>query len=137
MLASLIKKDYPTYVSSQENEFYNQGTNHFSTKESSETHITVANSNNFERAYQQYKKLYPHISDQEAQARVVFDFLKENGSNLSYEKNHNDFNAELPSESGSQIGIHLTRSSNWGGFVNTASFIFHYRRNGIDKIMIK
>ena len=53
------------------------------------------------------------------------------------EKNHNDFNAELPSESGSQIGIHLTRSSNWGGFVNTASFIFHYRRNGIDKIMIK
>ena len=90
MLASLIKKDYPTYVSSQENEFYNQGTNNFSTKESSETHITVANSNNFERAYQQYKKLYPHISDQEAQARVVFDFLKENGSNFSYEKNHND-----------------------------------------------
>lgn len=52
-------------------------------------------------------------------------------------ESHNDLNNGLAPMDGKQISINLTRSSSWGGFVNTASFIYHYKNNSIEKTVIK
>ena len=38
---------------------------------------------------------------------------------------------------GTQISMNPMRSSNWGGFVNTSVFIYHYNKSGIEKIPVK
>lgn len=50
---------------------------------------------------------------------------------------NNDFNKSLPEKDGQEIGINMVRTSNWGGFVNTASFIYKYSKNGVNKTLIK
>ena len=50
---------------------------------------------------------------------------------------NNDFNMPLPEAAGYEIGINMARTSSWGGFVNTASFIYKYSKNGVNKTLIK
>lgn len=51
--------------------------------------------------------------------------------------NGSDLTGTLPESVGSQIAISLRRSSSWGGFVNTASFIYQYSENGFEKVTIQ
>lgn len=52
--------------------------------------IVVANAHEFQKAFTRYKTENPQMDDIEARARVVFDFLQQNNSSFSYDKNKND-----------------------------------------------
>ena len=51
--------------------------------------------------------------------------------------NGNDFNKPMQATDGLEIGINIVRTSSWGGFVNTASFIYNYTTKGVEKHMLK
>ena len=52
-------------------------------------------------------------------------------------ENNNDFNKSTECAEGKQISINLSRSSNWGGFVNTACYIYQYTSKGLKKHILK
>ena len=51
--------------------------------------------------------------------------------------NGNDFNKPMQAADGLEIGINIVRTSSWGGFVNTASFIYNYTTKGVEKHILK
>ena len=51
--------------------------------------------------------------------------------------NGNDFNKPMQATDGLEIGINIVRTSSWGGFVNTASFIYNYTTKGVEKHILK
>lgn len=51
--------------------------------------------------------------------------------------NGNDFNKPTIESDGLEVSIKMTRTSNWGGFVNTASYIYKYDSTGRKKIIIR
>lgn len=51
--------------------------------------------------------------------------------------NNNDFNKGLLLKDCRELCINLTRSSSWGGFVNTGSYIYTYTTKGMEKIILK
>ena len=51
--------------------------------------------------------------------------------------NGNDFNKPMQATDGLEIGINIVRVSSWGGFVNTASFIYKYTTKGVEKHLLK
>ena len=89
-LASTIANERDTYATTQEDKNYNLGTMQKDEDIGLSANIVVVNANKFKSAYSNYKKQYPLMPETETQARVVFDFLKENGSNFSYDENKND-----------------------------------------------
>lgn len=51
--------------------------------------------------------------------------------------NDNDFNRGLSLKDCRELCINLTRSSSWGGFVNTGSYIYMYTSKGLEKTILK
>lgn len=95
-------KDYPKelyktiienkkeFAHTKESPFYNFGTMQKDEDIGLSSNIVVANAQEFEKSFEKYKKKNPQISEIEAKSRVVFDFLQENGSDLSFDKNGGD-----------------------------------------------
>ena len=78
------RADY--FAPTQEHAFYNKGT----MAQPSSENIAIVNAQSFNVAFHEYRILHPEMAEDEAKARVVFDFLQKNGSKLSYEKNEQD-----------------------------------------------
>lgn len=89
-LVSLIDSERNGYATTEEIGNYNLGTMQKDEDIGLSTNIIIANANKFKSAFNEYKNQFPQMPEMEAQSRVVFDFLQENGSNLSYDKNKDD-----------------------------------------------
>lgn len=89
-LASIVASECCSYAVSQEDGKYNLGTMQKDGDIDLSNNIVIANANKFKSARDEYKNHYPLMSDDEAQARVVFDFLRENGSNFYYDRDKDD-----------------------------------------------
>lgn len=90
-LFSLVEKIRPQLPKSNEDENYNSGTMQKDEDIGLSSNIAVINAHNFERAFADYKEQNSFMSDTEAKARVVFDFLSQHGAPFSYDKNKDDF----------------------------------------------
>lgn len=71
----------PRLYETQENDNYNAGTN----ARIPTDHVVIANTVELRQAFNTYQQKNPTIPDEEAKARVVFDFFGRNGSRYSYE----------------------------------------------------
>lgn len=91
-LASIVASECSSYAVSLEDAKYNLGSMQKDNDIglSNNIVIVIANANKFKSAHDEYKNHYPQMSDDEAQARVVFDFLQENGSNFYYDRDKDD-----------------------------------------------
>ena len=91
-LLSLIEGQRALLPINVEDENYNLGTMQKDTDIGLSSNLAVINAHSFEKSFADYKKNYPQMSETEAKARVVFDFLNAHGVNdLSYEQNKDDF----------------------------------------------
>ena len=73
-----------------ESYLYNLGTMDRDADNPVNGNIVLANARAFKTALMRYKASNPQMDEVEAKARVVFDFLRANGQNLSYEDNAKD-----------------------------------------------
>ena len=89
-LFSLVEKIRPQLPKSNEDENYNFGTNEKDKDIGLSSNIAVINAHTFEKSFDDYKKQNPLMSDIEAKARVVFDFLSQHGISFTYENNKDD-----------------------------------------------
>ena len=88
-LASVVQglSERGAFPENIEDENYNLGT----MGKSSSSNIVVMNALSFRQSFDDYKQQNPQMSETEAKARVVFDFLKQNGvDGLSYEKDKDE-----------------------------------------------
>ncbi len=92
--ASSLYKTYDSceeeFVKSNESSLYNVGTMDRDADNPVNGNIVLANAKLFKIALMRYKAANPEMDEVEARARVVFDFLQDNGQNLSYENNAKD-----------------------------------------------
>jgi len=82
-LASVVQglRERGEFPENIEDENYNLGT----MGKSSSSNIVVMNALSFRQSFDDYKQQNPQMSETEAKARVVFNFLKQNGvDGLSY-----------------------------------------------------
>ena len=89
-LCSLVAKEKNHLVPTTEDKNYNASTMSKGSDGKISPNIAVANAHKFASAASKYRVVSPQMSDMEAQARVVFDFISDNGVNLLYEKNKDD-----------------------------------------------
>lgn len=89
-LATLIASIRSTLPINQEHPNYNLGTMEKDADIGLSTNIGIASALEFEKKFKSYKQSTPSMSDIEAQARAVFDFLQQHNINLTYEKNKED-----------------------------------------------
>ena len=90
-LASVVQglRERGEFPENKEDENYNLGT--MEKGQHSLSDIFVMNAVSFRQTFDGYKSQNPQMSDTEAKARVVFDFLKQNGvDGLSYEKDKDE-----------------------------------------------
>jgi len=88
-LASVVQglRERGEFPENIEDENYNLGT----MGKSSSSNIVVMNALSFRQSFDDYKQQNPQMSETEAKARVVFNFLKQNGvDGLSYEKDKDE-----------------------------------------------
>ena len=91
-LLSLVEGQRALLPINGEDENYNLGTMQKDADIGLSSNLAVINAHSFEKSFDEYKKNYPQMSETEAKARVVFDFLNTHGVNdLSYEHNKDDF----------------------------------------------
>ncbi len=91
-LLSLVEGQRALLPINVEDENYNLGTMQKDEDIGLSSNLAVINAHSFEKSFDDYKKNYPQMSETEAKARVVFDFLNTHGVNdLSYEQNKDDF----------------------------------------------
>ncbi len=89
-LATLIASIRSTLPINQEHPNYNLGTMEKDADIGLSTNIGIASALEFEKNFKSYKQSTPWMSDIEAQARTIFDFLHQHNINLTYEKNKED-----------------------------------------------
>ena len=89
-LAELIAREKTALPPNGEAWNYNLGTMEKDADIGLSANIVVANAHEFQKAFTRYKTENPQMDDIEARARVVFDFLQQNNSSFSYDKNKND-----------------------------------------------
>lgn len=89
-LASLVASERNEHAITDEAGKYNLGTMQKDEDIGLSNNIIIANANKFKSARDEYNNHYPQMSNDEAQSRVVFDFLHENGSSFSYDKDKDD-----------------------------------------------
>ena len=90
-LFSLVASQRPFLSVNTEDENYNFGTMKKRGDLGLSPNIAVINAHVFENSFDDYKQKNPEMSETEIKARVVFDFLKQHGVQLSYEQNKDDF----------------------------------------------
>ena len=78
------------FLQNAESYLYNLGTMDRDADNPVNGNIVLANARAFKTALMRYKASNPQMDEVEARARVVFDFLQDNGQNLSYENNAKD-----------------------------------------------
>ena len=89
-LAKLIAQEKHNLLPTPEVPNYNSGTMEKDADIGLSDNIAIASAVEFENAFNQYKHQTPQMSDQEAQARVVFDFINKHGIAFTYDHNKND-----------------------------------------------
>ena len=90
-LFSLIAGSRDSFPTNIEDENYNLGTMRKDDDIGLSSNLAVVNAHSFEKAFNNYINNNPQMSECEAKARVVFDFLNEHGvKNFSYELNKGD-----------------------------------------------
>lgn len=90
-LFSLVSEQRPFLPANKEDENYNLGTMKKRGNLGLSSNIAVINAHIFEKSFNDYKQNNPEMNEIEIKARVVFDFLKQHGVQLSYEQNKDDF----------------------------------------------
>lgn len=109
-LASVVQglSERGAFPENIEDENYNLGT----MGKSSSSNIVVMNALSFRQSFDDYKQQNPQMSETEAKARVVFDFLKQNGvDGLSYEKDKDEVVFDYDKNT------HVTRAQFYAGTV--------------------
>lgn len=89
-LAAIAAAEQTNLAVSAEAENYNAGTMQKDTDIGLSDNIVIADAVSFENAFTGYRQNQPKISDTEAKARVVFDYLQQHGAPFSYEQNKDD-----------------------------------------------
>lgn len=86
-LARLISSERGNLPPSRETAAYNLGTMQKDADIAFSDNIAVANAHRFQTEFNRYKTENPQMGDTEARARIIFDFLQQNHSPFSYDKN--------------------------------------------------
>ncbi len=89
-LARLISSERGNLPPPRETAAYNLGTMQKDADIAFSDNIAIANAHRFQTEFNRYKTENPQMGDTEARARVVFDFLQQNHSPFSYDKNKSD-----------------------------------------------
>ena len=89
-LAMIVAAERSNLAVSAEAENYNAGTMQKDADIGLSDNIVIADAVSFANAFSHYKQNQPSMSDKEAKAHVVFDFLQQHGAPFSYEQNKND-----------------------------------------------
>lgn len=89
-LFSLVASQRDLFSTNIEDENYNLGTMKKDDDIGLSPNIAVINAYSFEKSFNDYVQNHPQMSEMEAKARVVFDFLNEHGVRIKFELNKND-----------------------------------------------
>lgn len=90
-LFSLAAQHRNSFSTNIEDENYNSGTMKKDDDIGLSSNIAVINAHSFEKSFNDYIQSNPQMSETEAKARVVFDFLNQHGVNtFSYEQHKDD-----------------------------------------------
>lgn len=89
-LAMVAQQEKENLPKTNEDQNYNLGTMEKDLDIRLSQNIVVANAYGFKSAYTTYKNDNPGMPDDEAKARVVFDFLQAHGTDFSYDEHKND-----------------------------------------------